>query len=33
MAHIPDGILSAPVLAAGMAVSLGGIGLGLRRLA
>ncbi|MBC7952470.1 MAG: cobalt transporter CbiM [Rhodospirillaceae bacterium] len=32
MAHIPDGILSVPVLAAGMVVSLGGIGLGLRSL-
>jgi cobalt/nickel transport system permease protein len=33
VAHIPDGVLSVPVLAAGMAVSLGGMGLGLRRLA
>lgn len=32
MAHIPDGILSAPVLVAGVAVSLAGTGLGLRRL-
>jgi len=33
LAHIPDGILSAPVLMAGAAISLGGVGVGLRRLA
>ncbi|SHG24652.1 cobalt/nickel transport system permease protein [Kaistia soli DSM 19436] len=32
MAHIPDGILSAPVLIAGGAIAAGGVGLGLRRL-
>ncbi len=32
MAHIPDGVLSAPVLAAGMAVTLGGCAYGLRKL-
>lgn len=32
MAHIPDGIVSIPVLLAGAVVAAGGIGLGLRRL-
>lgn len=32
MAHIPDGVLSAPVLITGALVSAGGVGLGLRRL-
>lgn len=32
MAHIPDGIVSTPVLLAGALVAAGGIGLGLRRL-
>ena len=32
MAHIPDGVLSAPVLVAGAAVSLAGCACGLRRL-
>jgi cobalt/nickel transport system permease protein len=32
MAHIPDGVVSIPVLAAGAAVTVAGIGLGLRRL-
>ncbi len=32
MAHIPDGILSPPVLAAGLAVAAGGTALALRRL-
>ena len=32
MAHIPDGVLSAPVLVAGAAVSLAGCATGLRRL-
>lgn len=32
MAHIPDGIVSTPVLLAGAVVAAGGIGLGLRRL-
>ena len=32
MAHIPDGILSAPVLIGGVAIAIGGVGLGLRRL-
>lgn len=32
MAHIPDGVLSAPVLIAGAVVSAGGVGLGLRAL-
>ncbi|MBR9973151.1 cobalt transporter CbiM [Magnetospirillum sulfuroxidans] len=32
MAHIPDGIVSVPVLVAGAVVSLGGLGMGLRRL-
>lgn len=32
MAHIPDGVLSAPVLVAGAAVSLAGCAYGLRRL-
>ena len=32
MAHIPDGIVSAPVLAAGAVVAVAGLGLGLRRL-
>ena len=32
MAHIPDGILSAPVLIGGAAVALGGVTLGLRSL-
>lgn len=32
MAHIPDGVLSLPVLAAGAAVSLAGCAIGLRRL-
>ncbi|WP_334174327.1 cobalt transporter CbiM [Pseudoxanthobacter sp.] len=32
MAHIPDGVLSAPVLIAGGVVALAGVGLGLRRL-
>ncbi len=32
MAHIPDGVVSIPVLAAGAAVTLAGCGLGLRRL-
>lgn len=33
MAHIPDGVLSLPVLATGWVVSAGGIGLGLKALA
>lgn len=32
MAHIPDGLLSLPVLVAGGLVAAGGVGLGLRRL-
>lgn len=32
MAHIPDGVLSAPVLIAGAAIALAGVGLGLRKL-
>jgi cobalt/nickel transport system permease protein len=32
MAHIPDGVVSLPVLLAGAAVTAGGVGLGLRRL-
>ncbi len=32
MAHVPDGILSAPVLISGVAIAIGGVGLGLRRL-
>jgi cobalt/nickel transport system permease protein len=32
MAHIPDGVLSAPVLIGGAALALGGLALGLRRL-
>jgi len=32
MAHIPDGVLSAPVLAGGAALAAGGLALGLRRL-
>lgn len=32
MAHIPDGIVSTPVLLAGALVAAGGVGLGLRRL-
>lgn len=32
MAHIPDGVVSVPVLAAGAAITLAGCGLGLRRL-
>lgn len=32
MAHIPDGVLSAPVLIAGAVISAGGIGLGLKAL-
>ena len=32
MAHIPDGVLSAPVLIAGAALAVGGLALGLRRL-
>lgn len=32
MAHIPDGIVSPPVLLAGAVIAAGGIGLGLRRL-
>ncbi|WP_346914156.1 cobalt transporter CbiM [uncultured Roseibium sp.] len=32
MAHIPDGILSAPVLIGGAALAVGGVALGLRRL-
>jgi cobalt/nickel transport system permease protein len=32
MAHIPDGVVSLPVLAAGALVTAGGVGLGLRRL-
>lgn len=32
MAHIPDGVLSIPVLIAGAAISAAGIGIGLRRL-
>ncbi|MDJ0933290.1 MAG: cobalt transporter CbiM [Breoghania sp.] len=32
MAHIPDGILSAPVLIGGAVIAVGGVGLGLRRL-
>jgi cobalt/nickel transport system permease protein len=32
MAHIPDGVLSAPVLAGGAALAVGGLALGLRRL-
>ncbi|MDR6955731.1 cobalt/nickel transport system permease protein [Ancylobacter sp. 3268] len=32
MAHIPDGILSVPVLISGAAVAAAGVGLGLRRL-
>jgi cobalt/nickel transport system permease protein len=32
MAHIPDGLLSAPVLIGGAAVAVGGLALGLRRL-
>ena len=32
MAHIPDGILSAPVLIGGTALALGGLALGLRKL-
>lgn len=32
MAHIPDGILSAPVLIGGVALAAGGVALGLRRL-
>lgn len=31
MAHIPDGIVSPPVLVAGAAIALGGLALGLRR--
>lgn len=33
MAHIPDGILSAPVLLAGAAIGIGGLAIGLKRLA
>ncbi|MEI2385447.1 cobalt transporter CbiM [Breoghania sp. JC706] len=32
MAHIPDGILSAPVLIGGAIIAAGGVGLGLKRL-
>ena len=32
MAHIPDGVLSAPVLIGGAALAVGGLALGLRRL-
>jgi cobalt/nickel transport system permease protein len=32
MAHIPDGILSAPMLIGGAAIAIGGLALGLRRL-
>jgi cobalt/nickel transport system permease protein len=32
MAHIPDGILSAPVLIGGVAIGIGGVALGLRSL-
>lgn len=32
MAHIPDGVVSIPVLAAGAAITVGGLGLGLRTL-
>ncbi|MGE4278267.1 MAG: cobalt transporter CbiM [Magnetospirillum sp.] len=32
MAHIPDGVVSVPVLVAGAALSVGGMALGLRRL-
>lgn len=32
MAHIPDGILSAPVLIGGAVIAVGGVALGLRRL-
>lgn len=32
MAHIPDGIVSVPVLIAGAVISAGGLGLGLKRL-
>lgn len=33
MAHIPDGVLSLPVLAAGWTVAIAGVGYGLRRIA
>ncbi|MFZ1680720.1 MAG: energy-coupling factor ABC transporter permease, partial [Rhizobiaceae bacterium] len=33
MAHIPDGVLSLPVLAVGWTVTVAGVGYGLRRIA